>query len=353
MCPQSSAGRDRLTLQDALRNPTRNDPFLITLLYKLRSEPIPGGMQLIVDVSDEAPALVDSDGKRSLFAATESMDRRPIEEWAQLAAAGKQAEYNNPQLPLRWASGGVLAIIVHRGIDYFAIGFRNIFPKGWNLFVGASGSWVDLIDVERTAEREFREELLICDKTSNIMYHFNMPGQCFDSTAFQDEALARWRLSGCTNQPLECEIIRGPDSVTVEPRRDGKALPHRTTDGLFVVIDPRVLGIECMRIVRIPLPDAVDLERDVVFLDGELRGAGLLDSAIGLLDVAQYTRWEEGGCEGDLPFSHIYQGGNRLSHGMAESEQIKQVWEHRNDLCPVTAEMIATARAKEYTRWLH
>jgi hypothetical protein len=331
---------DGPTLRDVIADPKRDDPFLITLLHRLRSEPIAGGIYLTTELSDEAPAIVDDAGKARLFAVVEGIDREPIVLWKRRARSGEVAEYWNDRLPLRWASGGVLAIVVHRGKENFALSFRNIYPKGWNLFVGASGSWDDLVDVERTAEREFREESLIHNKAENVIYGFELPEQRFGPRDFQDEALARWGLTGCARQPLACEIIRGPDRVIVVPSRDGEALPARTTDGLFLVIDPRALGIECMRIVRIPLPDALDLERDVAFLDGELHGDGLLDSAIGLLDVTEYDRWRRRGARGDLPFAHIYQGGKRLSRGMADSKQIKGVWEYRNAFCPVTEEMV-------------
>jgi len=314
---------------------------LITLLFEVESEPLNGGKHLRVCISDEGPAIIDDAGKRSLFRAVEALGREPIERWKGRVEAGERAIYRDEALPLRWASGGILPIIEHRGAEYFALSFRDIFPQGWNLFIGHAGDWDDLVAVERVIEREFSEELLVWNKAEGVTYHFDFPGRLFDPRVFQDEALAQWGLGGFGRKGLSCGIVAGPDSVTVFPRRNGEEIPPHTTEGLFVVIDPRALGIESVRILRIPLSDDLDLARDVVFLDGEVHGDRLLDSTIGLLEVSRYLAWGKG--REDLPFAYVYGGGERLPHGMSDSGQIRNAWAHRNEFCPVTAGILHRA----------
>jgi len=341
MSLRANTGSGGITLRDAIDLPARGDAFLITLLHHVRSEPSPKGIHLHLDISGDLPAIVGGAGQRALLARVGGLDRSPITKWKQRARAGNAAEYHSDCLPLRWASGGVLAVVAHRRVDHFALSYRNIDPHGWNLYVGHAGGWDDLLDVERVLEREFREEALIHNKADNVVYAFALSDQRFDANAFQAEALARWGLSECRSEALACQVARGPDSVTVTAHRGNGQRVRHVSDGLFVVIDPVALGIECMRIVRIPLPDALDLQKDVIFLDGELHGDGLLDSAIGLLDIKRCKQWIAGGRQGDLPVAHIYQSGRHLSGGIADSKKIRDDWEHRNDFCPVTAEMIA------------
>jgi len=331
----------QMRLHEARLAPRGNDGFLIALLHRIRSEPAQHGIRLHVDLHDDLPAIVSDEGKKLLFASLASVDRTPIRSWMDRARSGVATEYCNDGLPLRWASGGALAVAPHREAEYFVLSYRNIFPHGWNLFVGHAGDWEDLVDIGRILEREFREEAILYNRATDTSYAFNIPGQKFDPQAFQAEALSRWSLLESHREILPCDVVRGPDSVTVSPRTGGAdSVPH-TSEGLFLVIDPEALGIECMQIVRMPLPDEADLKTDLVFLDGELHTDGLLDSAIALLDIERYKQWMAEGSQGDLPLAHVYQSCKHLDGGIADSKQIRDDWEHRNDFCPVTAEMIA------------
>jgi len=324
------------TLWEALARRDCEGPFLSVLVHELEALPRDGGVELRVVLSDASPALATDNAKRAFHASVAGRDRTALEQFVRAVEAGEEARYHDASLPLRFASGGFLPVVEHRGARYFALLFRDIFPVGWNLACGASGDLRDLLDVARVGERELREELLIRNRSEPCTYHFDLPEACFDTRAFQAEPLVRWDLGGEPRRPLPCSVDPGPDAVTTVLHHCGTDEITWTTDGLHLVIDPVALGIECVRVVHIPLPDDLDLERDVVFLDGELKGGGVLDSVVGLTpaDVAA-----EPGAE--RPFPHVYREGKRLSGGLNEAEPIRTHREARFALCPITAGMFA------------
>lgn len=83
-------------------------------------------------------------------------------------------------LPMRWASGGVLPIITFRGKKWVALLFRDIAPYGWNIPLGSSERYscnhddishatdlweAELRRPEKLSTREFLEEILVLDRT--------------------------------------------------------------------------------------------------------------------------------------------------------------------------------------------
>ena len=333
-------------LGDVLSHPEVPGAPLIALLGDISSEPRNGGRLLHIALRDDLPAIMDNEGRHTFFEAMADVERGPVERWLRQVERGKAARYCHPELPLRWGSGGYLPIVLHRGLRYLVLSFRGIFPQGWNLAVGAAEGWEELLDVRRAMEREFREELLILNRRDRVAYRFDFPEQLFDGDGPSTEAWKRWRLASLPRELLRCRVGHGPDAVRVVAQSRVRRADERLTEGLHVIVDPEDLGIECLRIVEVPLEDDLSLEEDVVFLGGELAVSGLLDPVVGLLPEGEYVARGEPSGGSDLPFAYLYQKGRRLGD-LQESEQVKGSWEHRNSLCPVTRRLITALRDQE------
>jgi hypothetical protein len=64
-------------------------------------------------------------------------------------------------IPLRWASGGFLPIVYHKGRHWALLFLRDIFPVGLNVANGASEGKDEYKNVHRLIGREFSEETIL------------------------------------------------------------------------------------------------------------------------------------------------------------------------------------------------
>jgi hypothetical protein len=96
------------------------------------------------------------------------------------APDGESLPIDTTNLPLRWASGGVLSIVNWRGRKWVPLFFRDIQPYGWNLSLGSTERYFDKGGIEINNDdysleaelcwpwkfliREFLEETVILER---------------------------------------------------------------------------------------------------------------------------------------------------------------------------------------------
>lgn len=315
--------------------------FLIALVNNVRSEPIERGKRLILDIRDDQKSIYSNAGKGEFFDRVRRIDREPVLQWEKDIESGRESAYFREDLPLRWASGGALPVVHHRGESFLVLFFREIYPEGWNTANGASDTWDEMYQLRRLVEREFREEVLIHDPNHGVVYWFADPERDYHDLMHQKRALELWGLGRCARKPLPCRFHRGPDSVCVRMLREGSVEIASEISGFYISVNAGELGIECTQVVDIVLPDELALE-ELAFLDGEISYPGdrLQQRPVGLLEVEACRDWLTSGEGSDAPFRHVYESGIRLRDGLRGSQRITASWSHRNTLCEVTAKTI-------------
>jgi len=193
------------------------------------------------------------------------------------------------ELPLRWASGGVLSIVHWRGVRWTPFFFRDIPPFGWNVALGASEKGDDLSDPWTFLLREFLEETLVLDSPPEVgrptdfkrfyFHRFDYAQEVRRAEAFASEHIQMRRRS----DGLVIHTIRDPErfagldrrfcvvpdflntKTEVEVARDGH---ERRFKNLLLCINLLELGIEVVKMVE------YELEDDDYLLDGELLDLG-------------------------------------------------------------------------------
>lgn len=192
------------------------------------------------------------------------------------------------QLPLRWASGGVLSIVRFKKRPWVPLLFRDIRPFGWNLPLGSAERWFDDRDHVRDPrnsletelnypwnyiKREFIEEILIVNRDPRTGGPLRHRGFAFPHPAEPMDALAdrhrtfRAKFDGLDILPSRDRDrvpVRFQETTTTVIVRDRKGVEHETHDVLvaFALTD---LGVEVVKVVEYSLA-ATDY-----LLDGEIR----------------------------------------------------------------------------------
>jgi hypothetical protein len=192
-------------------------------------------------------------------------------------------------MPLRWASGGVMSIVHWRNHLWTPFFFRDIPPCGWNIALGASEKGDDLSDPWTFLLREFLEETLVLDAPPRLgvpidfkrfyFQKFNFEQELARAEAFASEHIQMRRRS----DGLMIRYVRDPErfeeldprfcvvpdflNTTTEISIELKGRVKRYNN-LLVCINLLELGIEVVKIVEYALED------DDYFLDGELLDLG-------------------------------------------------------------------------------
>jgi len=235
------------------------------------------------------------------------------------------------QLPLRWASGGVLSIVTHDDAMWVPLFFRDIPPYGWNVSLGATeryfndmGHEIDdqdySLEYELTSPwkfivREFLEETLILSNQPR------MGGAC-EWRRFDFPQHVRMRVERSQAErfaEVHLELRRNQDGLDIQPHHRGVriAICDDTTSDLAIVgnrtqgrlsgawnvliaISPLELGIEVIKVVEYKLPS------DHCILDGEfyeIRGhRQLVRMPVGLVSL-KYLFDNFGDCDYQLQYS--------------------------------------------------
>lgn len=343
--------------------------FLQVLVNRFRLRRTPCGANLHLEVAGDDPAIWNADGKlwyRSVLAREQST----ASAWQHKLAAfltghgPSSLEYDEPSLPMRFVSGGVLPVVRRGGRNFYVLVYREWTPIGWNLANGGSDSRQEMLNPFITAEREMREELIITSFDRRQRLAFDMESENPEDMPEHVVARKLWaeRLHVDLGQfqalPLPIKFIDGPDSLDV---RVGEQ--HRNLNGCFLNIQFADGGIEIDRIAKLLVDD------DAVFLDGEILNQELVGSVVGLFEVGRMNRELRQqsstgkSCARFLPDLFFYdglcyQGADELEAVITReylpriarligSEQRTKEWHAAEglqfDLCPVTRSMLERA----------
>ena len=199
------------------------------------------------------------------------------------------------EMPLRWASGGVLSIVRQNNNYWVPLFFRDIRPYGWNISLGASERYFDnqgkeIEDEDYSLEyelshpwkflvREFLEETLILDtqpvlggkcKWSRFDFprHTQIKIEQKQSEEFAQNHLNLRRNEDGLNISLSSEKIRLKiqDDAASDLEISGSQ-SNKDSPGIWdvlIAINPIELGIEIIKIFEYTLPS------QYCILDGEV-----------------------------------------------------------------------------------
>lgn len=330
-------------------------------LHRTSLARVEAGRLLKVAIPDDPPTIVRGEGKREIESQARAEGSPGV---ASLQTKLDEFE-SNPNLlayrfdcsewPMRFANGGVLPVIHLDGRDYFLMFYRDIFPIGWNIANGASDNTEEWLDPSRIIQREFGEEVLMCDPVAKRLFIHSPPGDT-KPVGFHEDAIKLWskkwpELAQFEKVPMPLKWIDGPDAVHVSFR--GRS---HDSKGVFLSVTPPDHGIEVDRV------GLVRLSGDIRFLDGEIVKETLMNHVVGLFDVKCFH-----GLSGNhfLPDRVFFDGQEHdpqqlenairqfLNHvqssGLRRPDQVQdyQQASERFNLCPITRAVI-----KRYFEWL-
>jgi len=329
------------------------------------------GFSLHLDIDDTMKTIRDGAGKRELFSGIKPSDRSALKKILASFSKDKNepsCHFKTPQIPLRFANGGVLPIVRLKGSDgkteaYLCLFYREIFPIGWNIANGASDTIGEILEPGKIMLRELSEELLILNHKTKSIYTYQGNNQ--DTAVRSGDAFSTWARHAGTDVNLYRRVpavvhwIAGPDSVSVSYGRQAK-----TTRNCFLNITPEDCAIELDRIAVMDFKDGISI------YDGEEKDGYLLNRMIGLFKLSGVIKGGEGAAfipdrifQGGniVDFSHIDDAGERRTHleqlVRAEMSRLKngnflsetqiREWEHTSekfDLCPISKVMVGRYR---------
>ena len=196
------------------------------------------------------------------------------------AGDGSWLEIPVPEIPLRWASGGVLPVVTWRGEVWSPFFFRDISPVGWNIAAGSSETEAELCRPVSFGLREFVEETIVLPQRPHT--GFELHAKTFPNIMKDDKAQLRAALE-TVNRHLD--IRSREDGITLTPFPVDKVPSDRAIEANFVPTKTRLhiksengdeelsdvlvcfnlleLGIEVISVIRYELRD------DDYLLDGE------------------------------------------------------------------------------------
>ncbi|MEM7311122.1 MAG: hypothetical protein AAF682_30910 [Planctomycetota bacterium] len=271
-----------------------------------------------LDRTEVADAIYRGSARRALRDLC--LDTPDVEDWARrvdrrmhaVLAGNEAANLTLPldRFPLRWASGGVFAIVSYRGRTWTPFFFRDIWPTGWNISLGASEATDNLQDPWSFLWREFLEELLVLRAAprgsgeQRLEYRrpvfarnteLRRPAADAESFSAEHRELRRVSdglvLSPAEDRPLTLDVHPTHMSLRVNG-------PHGQAHyrNVYVAVNPREVGIE----VVVPVSYALD-DGDCL-LDGEVLGPEgeapeLVRMPVGLLSHDYLRRSFGGGQE--------------------------------------------------------
>ncbi|MBI4098717.1 MAG: hypothetical protein HY437_01630 [Candidatus Magasanikbacteria bacterium] len=183
-----------------------------------------------------------------------------------------------PEHPLEVVTGDTCLVLVIEGARYVVSFLRDIDPVGWLIPGGCPQSFDELLQPEKTAERECGEEVIITDREGAILWHAdrnNVLGDTFKT------ALAGWRLKAESIRLLEGRDIPTTglgtaDRLVIEYNTN----TYKTVTPVSIAPEIASAAITLYREVEIPVPLA-----DLRLYDGEMTPKGeLIRRAIRLTD---------------------------------------------------------------------
>jgi hypothetical protein len=255
-----------------------------------------GDNSVIINRDNVKHALINNSGKKRLYSqyAQDYQERlRRLENEIQVFLLQpfkvEENEYvlSLKNLPLRWASGGVLSIINYKGRKWIPMFFRDIPPYGWNISLGSSERSFVVRKPDHTKyenelnspinyiEREFLEETLVLtgspkeNNKCSAKYFISFTNLLDDNALLQtqnynDHIKLRQdydKFDINFNKENYIAPRLHPSNMEVKVKKDKKV---RTTRDIFICFNLLELGIEVVKVI------GYDLDENDCMLDGEV-----------------------------------------------------------------------------------
>ena len=244
-----------------------------------------------VDLTGSNLAIINNSGKRFLketyndIHAREAITRhnKEINEFLSDKNIDKNAvEFHNDSF-YRWGSAGTIPIIEWRGEKWIAFVYRDIYPKGWNLPLGASECELEKSRPGITAIREMLEELIVVKENlseygrGNLKRHAkrkelyhpllnSIEGETNYRAAKRNFYAKQKEIIDHTcqivfddketgYQSLECSDWRTTMRIKVDDDNRKVILPKNVSTNCMITVDNFEQGIECIKPVRFSMED--------------------------------------------------------------------------------------------------
>jgi hypothetical protein len=247
-----------------------------------------GVLEIHIDRRGVKNAVYTTEGKNLLCSETLQGDRletarrldEDIHAFMVEAVDDSWLEIPVPEIPLRWASGGVLPVVTWRGDVWSPFFFRDISPVGWNIAAGSSETEAELCRPVSFGLREFVEETIVLPQRPHP--GSELRAKTFPNIMKDDKAQLRAALN-TVNRHLD--IRSREDGITLLPFPVDKVPSDRAIKASFVPMKTRLhiksesgneelsdvlvcfnlleLGIEVISVIR------YELRHDDYLLDGE------------------------------------------------------------------------------------
>lgn len=246
-----------------------------------------GVVVLDVEFDGNTEAIWSSAGRREVFERYDAqledgaVVQQQINEIIDIPSS--RANFKGAKFPFRYANGGALPVMRHRGHSYYCLFYREIHPIGWNIANGGSDSIHELIDPLQTMEREFYEEVIVVDPARRTRFSGGQTSAGLSSTLSTALRLAGRRfphikdIEKFSTRDCAMQWLDGPDRLLVRPA-DG---PERQCSRIYVNVAAADCSIEVDRLVY------MDLDDDAVVVHGETVEGELLNSIVGLFEVGK------------------------------------------------------------------
>jgi hypothetical protein len=202
------------------------------------------------------------------------------------------------KMPFRWASGGVLPIVLWNNRFWYVLFFRDIEPVGLNIANGASETKEEYKDLDSLAYREFSEELVLLNRepspsdnlpvTQKIFrYPHPLPPETSDKITSNEFAQKHKKLrKEHDGLPIEFDTdgpelkpINTPFEVEVSPHDTNQLYRSPKVSNVVFNVNPTEFGIEVLRV------SYFEMDKDDYLMDGEIweMGPALVRQPIMLL----------------------------------------------------------------------
>ena len=243
----------------------------------------------------------------------------------------RSLEIQTAELPLRWASGGVLSIVNHDNRKWVPLFFRDIPPYGWNVSLGATeryfndqGYLTDEQEYSLEYELTYPWKFIVREFLEETLVLRNQPragGNCewrrFDFPPNVQIKVERNQAERFVKHHLD--LRRNQDGLNIRLHPQGLRIvicddttsdlsvvgnnPQEPSPGVWdvlVAINPLELGIEVIKVFEYALPP------DHCMLDGEVYQIGghrqMVRMPIGLISL-EYLYRNFGACDYQLQFN--------------------------------------------------